>query len=268
MALFESQVKNDKTYQEHKVFNLLDSLIEFYNAEYKVGPDFVTRGVFSGMLNIDHVVCASLSGTLDSVRAILIEGRINDAYALVRKYYDGIVVGIYVNVYLAENFSMDNYIVEKIQNWVDNKEKLPSYETMLKVIRNHQPLQELEKLFDWDGLYHRIRRLSNGNTHYNKLYYMWLNNNMIYYPKRVKELDNIYSCVQHLFILHFAYMYSLNPEYMMSSDYVDALDLGQNPEEGSQYWVATYVSEVFEGIVKPKRPDIAEYMKAHTEMYL
>lgn len=268
MSLFESQVKNDKTYQEHKVFNLLDSLIEFYNAEYMLEPDFVTKGVFSGLLNIDHVVCASLAGTLDSVRAILIEGRINDAYALVRKYYDGIIVGIYVNVYLAENFSLDNYIVEKIQNWVKNNEKLPSSEKMLKVIRNHQPLQELEKLFDWNGLYHRIRRLSNGNTHYNKLYYMWLNNNMIYNPKRVKELDNIYSCVLHLFILHFAYMYSLNPEYMMSSDYVDAFDLGQNPKEGSQYWVATYVSEVFEGIVKPKCPDIAEYMKAHTEIDL
>ena len=122
---------------------------------------------------------------MDSIRAVLIEGRINDAYALVRKYHDGIIVGIYINVYLAENFSQDNYIVEKIQNWVNNKEKLPSSEKMLKVIRNHKPLQELEKLFDWDGLYYRIRRLSNGNTHYNKLYYMWLNNNMIYNPKRV-----------------------------------------------------------------------------------
>lgn len=268
MSLIESQVKIDKMYQEHKVFNLLESLIEFYSAEYMMGPDFVTSGVVSGLLNIDHVVCASQAGTLDSIRVVLIEGRINDAYALVRKYYDGIIVGIYVNVYLAENFSIDNFVVEKIQNWVANKEKLPSSEKMLKAIRNYQPLQELEKLFDWDGVYHKIRRLSNGNTHYNKLYYMWLNNNMIYNPKRVKELDNIYSSVQHLFILHFAYMYSLNPQYMMSSDYVDALDIGQQPEENSQYWVASYVREVFEKIVKPKRPDIAEFMKAHTEMDL
>ena len=97
---------------------------------------------------------------------------------------------------------------------------------------------------------------------------MWLNNNMIYNPKRVKELDNISFCVQHLFILHFAYMYSLNPEYMMSTDYMDALDVGMEPEDGSQYWVAPYVSEIFEEIVKTKRPDIASFMKAHTEMDL
>lgn len=268
MPLFESQVKNDKEYIGHKVFAILDSLIEFYNCVYMVGPDFITKGVMSGLMNIDHVVCASLAGTLDSIRLVLSEGRINDAYALVRKYHDGIIAGIYVNVYLEENYSLDNFIVEKIQNWVKNKEKLPSSETMLKTIRGHQPLQELEKLFDWDGLYYRIRRLSNGNTHYNKLYYMWLNNNMIYNPKRVKELDNIYSCVLHLFILHFAYMYSLNPQYMMSSDYVDALDVGMEPEEGSQYWVASYVSKVYEEIVKSKRPDIAEYMRTHTEMEL
>ena len=268
MALFESQVKDDKTYKEHKVFPLLDSLIDFYSDVYMLGPDFITNGVMSGLLNIDHVVCGSLAGTLDSVRVVLQEGRLNDAYALVRKYYDGIIVDTYINVYIAENYSLDNFIVEKIQKWVKNKQKLPSTEKMLNVIRNHQPLQDLEKLFDFDGLYYRIRRLTNENTHYNKLYYLWLNNNMIYNPNRVKELDNVYSCVINLFILHFAYMYSLNPEYMMSSDYVDSLDLGMKPEEGSQYWVASYVSKVFEEIVAPKRSDIAEYMRTHSEMEL
>ena len=247
---------------------MLDSLIEFYNSMYMFGLDFITNGIMSGLLNIDYVVCGSLAGTLESVRIVLKQGRVNDAYALVRKYHDGIIATTYINVYIAENYSLDHFIVEKIQKWVQNKQKLPSSEKMLDVIRKHQPLIELEKLFDFDGLYHRIRRLTNGNTHYNKLYYLWLNNNMIHNPNRVKELDNIYSCVLHLFILHFSYMFSLNPEYMMSSDYVDALDLGMEPEEGSQYWVATYVSKVFEDVVAPKRPDIAEYMRNHTEMQL
>ena len=144
----------------------------------------------------------------------------------------------------------------------------PVRKKMLNAIRKHEPLKDLEKLFDFDGLYHRIRRLTNGNTHYNKLYYLWLNNNMIYNPNRVKELNNLYSCILHLFILHFAYMYSLNPHYMMSSDYVDALDCNMEPEEDSQYWVATYVTEVFEKYIVTKRPDIADYMRNHSEMKL
>ena len=268
MELFENQVRNDKTYQGHKVFPLLDSLIEFYNCVYMYGPDFITDGVISGLLNVDKVACGSLAGSLDSVRIVLKEGRINDAYALVRKYHDGIIAVLYINVYIAENYSLQNFVVEKIQQWVNNKQKLPSAEKMLDKIRKHDPLKDLEKLFDFDGLYHRIRRLTNGNTHYNKLYYLWLNNNMICNSNRVKELDNLYACIHHLFIFHFSYMYMLNPHYMMSSDYMDALDCDSEPEEGSQYWVAPYVKEVFEKYIVTKRPDVADFMRNHTEMEL
>lgn len=268
MVLFESQVAQDEEYQSHKIFPLLDSLVEYYSAVYMLGPDFLTHGILSGLMNIDKVVCSSLAGTLDSVKVVLKEGRLNDAYALLRKYNDGILVAIFVNVYIAENYSLDSFVVERIQNWVKNKQKLPSSDKMLKTIRKYKPLKDLEKLFDFDGLYHRIRRLTNSNTHYNKLYYLWLNNNMIFNPNRVKELDNLYACTLHLFILHFAYMYSLNPHYMMSSDYVDALDVGAQPEEGSQYWVASYVKEVFDKFIVTKRPDVAEFMRNHTDMEL
>ena len=90
---------------------------------------------------------------------------------------------------------------------------------------------------------------------------------MIYNSNRIKELDVLYYYTLQLFIFHFAYMYSLNPHYMMSSDYVDALDLGFQPEEGSQYWVAGYVSNVFEKYILT-RPEIAEYMRTHSGMNL
>jgi hypothetical protein len=63
-------------------------------------------------------------------------------------------------------------------------------------------------------------------------------------------------------------MYSLNPHYMMSTDYIDALDLGMQPEEDSQYWVAPYVKDVFEKYIDTIRPDIAEFLKNHTMMEL
>lgn len=268
MELFENQVANDTKYQSHKIFTLFDSFIDFYNAVFMSGPDILTNGVQSGLLNIDKVVCGSLAGTLDSVKVALKQGRINDAYALLRKYHDGIITVIYINVYIVENYSLENFVIEKIQNWVNNKQKLPSSEKMLNAIRKHKPLEDLEGLFDFDGLYRQIRRLANGNTHYNKLYYLWLNNNMIYIPNRKKELDQLYFCTLHLFIFHFAYMYSLNPHYMMSTDYIDALDLGMQPKEDSQYWVAPYVKNVFEKYIVTIRPDIAQYMKNHTMMKL
>jgi hypothetical protein len=63
-------------------------------------------------------------------------------------------------------------------------------------------------------------------------------------------------------------MYMLNPQYMMSSDYMDALDCDSEPEEGSQYWVDSYVKKVFEKYIITERPDIADFMRNHTEMDL
>ena len=53
---------------------------------------------------------------------------------------------------------------------------------------------------------------------------------------------------------------------MMSSDYMDAFDCGSEPEEGSQYWVDTYVKKVFEKYIVTKRPDVAAFMRNNTEM--
>ncbi len=44
---------------------------------------------------------------------------------------------------------------------------------------------------------------------------------------------------------------------MMLSDYVDSLDCGITPEEGSQYWVAPFVQNIFDLVINKERPDIA-----------
>ena len=55
---------------------------------------------------------------------------------------------------------------------------------------------------------------------------------------------------------------------MMSSDYVDNLDCGLTPEEDSQYFVAPFVQEVFDAVIKKNRMDLAEAIKNKTLMKL
>jgi hypothetical protein len=52
----------------------------------------------------------------------------------------------------------------------------------------------------------------------------------------------------------------------MSSDYVDSLDLGLTPEEGSQYFVARFIQEIFDKVIKKNRMDLAIKIKSHTAM--
>jgi hypothetical protein len=55
---------------------------------------------------------------------------------------------------------------------------------------------------------------------------------------------------------------------MSSSDYIDALDTGMTPEEGSEYFVAHYIQEAFDKIVSKRRPDIAALIKQKSSMDL
>ncbi len=95
-----------------------------------------------------------------------------------------------------------------------------------------------------------------------------LNDNEIHNPQRIKYLDAFSFDIESLFIQHFAYIFYLNDHYFMSSDYTDSLDLGLTPEENSQYWVAPFTQEIFDEIIKLKRPDIAKEIKKNTEMKL
>src|SRR3546814_13983086 len=82
---------------------------------------FATMGT-KAIGNIYTYVYSSMQGTVVSMRTILLTGRINDAYALLRKYYDSTVINVYSNLYLKKNFSIENFIVEKINNWIQGKE--------------------------------------------------------------------------------------------------------------------------------------------------
>ena len=65
------------------------------------------------ILNIDTYIFSSIQGTVDSIKTILTNGRINDSYALLRKYYDSTIINIYSSLYLQDNHSLENFIVEK-----------------------------------------------------------------------------------------------------------------------------------------------------------
>ena len=95
---------------------------------------FVSPGT-KAIGNIDTYVYLSMHGTVESIKIVLLAGRINDAYALLRKYYDSVVINVYSNLYLKDNFSIENFVVEKINNWRQGKETLPDYRVMSQYIR-------------------------------------------------------------------------------------------------------------------------------------
>jgi hypothetical protein len=257
----------DKEYKEHSVFTDLALYADFYETISMSIFQFPTMGT-KALCNIDTYVYTSIQGTLESIHTILSSGRINDAYALVRKYHDSAIINTYTNLYIANNFSIENFTVAKIHNWLRSKEKIPEYRVMNEYIKNSPQLKEIYGILNNDKRYKGIRDRGNDNTHYNYFDNVMVNDNKVHIKNRADWLNKIQKDVKDIFILHLALIFTLNSHYMMSSDYLDSLECGMKPEENSQYWVANFIHEIFDKVITPTRPEVTKYIKNHTAMHL
>jgi hypothetical protein len=258
---------SDERYKGHLVFAELRQYEDFYEHISDSIFSFPTLGT-KAIANIDSYAFSSMRGTLDSMRIILEIGRINDAYALLRKFYDSAIINVYTNLYLQDNFSIDNFIVEKISNWMNNKEKLPKYGVMSDYLKASNKLNPINTLLSADNRYQLIRNRCNDHMHYNSYSKLMLNDNDIYLKNRLQWLDIFAEDIKNIFILHLAYVFYLKDHYMTSGDYIDFLDCGMEPPEDSQYWVAPFVQEIIDKVLLKERPDIYSVLKSNSAMQL
>ena len=261
-----------KKYLEHRVFGQLADYANFYRFLSGSIMDWISQGT-SAVINIDTYVFSSMQGTLESIHDILYKGRINDSYALLRKYYDSTIINIYSNLYLNDNFSIDNFTVEKINNWIKGKETIPGFGTMSEYIINSKKVAEVTQLIYCNGQFkgssfESLRQRCNDHTHYLYYHNLLSNDNEVYLHNRLATLDSFSKDLQDIFIMHLSYLFYQNDHYMMSSDYIDSLDCGLVPEEDSQYWVAPVIQNIFDKVIKANRPDIAHIIKIKTAMKL
>lgn len=257
----------DDSYRKHHVFTQLIEYANFYESLALSIWGFISQGT-KVPYSIDSYVYSSMQGTLESIKDILFKGRINDSYALLRKYFDSAIINVYSILYLKDNFSFENFVVTKIENWLKGKEQLPEYRVMSKYIRSSKKLSKINELLNKDNTYKEIRERCNAHTHYNFYQNVLLNDNEIYIENRMDYLNTFSKDVENIFILHFSYIFYLNDHYMMSSDYVDCLDCGLTPDEGSQYFVAPFIQKIFDTVIKKNRTDLAEEIKRNTSMML
>ena len=90
----------------------------------------------------------------------------------------------------------------------------------------------------------------------------------MFLENRVSFLNRFYKDLEDIFILHLSYLFYMKEYYMASSDYVDSLDVGATPEPNSQYFVAPFIQEIFNSVIKKSRMDLVLEIKSKTAMLL
>lgn len=257
----------DQDYQNNTIFKDLQTLSEFYGSMSYGTMKWAGRGTTS-LINLDTYVFSSIQGTLQSITLILKDGRINDAFSLLRKYFDSTIINIYTNLYIDDNFNIETFIVSKIQNWLEGTEQLPEYRIMSQYLKLSEKLKPITEIIDKDNIYKSIRERCNAHTHYNYYHNLITNDNNIATLNRIKHLDTYNSDLLHIFIQHLSYLFYISDHYMMADDYTDYKDLGMIPPQNSEYFVAPYIQDIFTNILNKHRPDLVQLIKSKTKMTL
>lgn len=272
-------------YHSHKIFQLLDDLYDFYDfLQLNISNNAKAVFCIKDMPDIDGIMFGSIKGTISSIKILLDIGSVNDAFALVRKYEDAIITNIYVDLSLDKEhknviehlISDDDFVFNKlfdneINKWVYESDRHDLKASEFK-IAGFEKVKDLNAIFKLsmekttnnvtELAKFTLRQFCNNNVHYNALKYFLYNykDDINMTDVRVKLLDKIYQSLINIFVVHFSYMLVINPEYYNSSDYVDSLDCGHTPIEGSQYWVAPVIQNLYDKYIKHK-DELNRYLK-------
>ena len=197
-------------YTNHEVFRELKRMQEFYDCVSTTCFPCLPLGTRLVANHISYIFC-SLYGTLDSIQTLLELGRINDAIVLVRKYYDDVLVAIYLEVLRIDQFDwVEGKIVKDIDVWLNGKHRIPSIQKILSTLKKSNSTKELYPLFKWKNEFQDYRKYLDDSVHCNSFKSVLLNCNTLYNLDREKELQEIQKVVRDIFTMHLAFLIILD----------------------------------------------------------
>lgn len=218
----------------------------------------------------------SVQNTLKSIRFCLKNGAISDANVLIRKYRDDLLQYLFVLKVVKESenaapkFSIESIVeisdkdlIDAINRFMplgddpDDKIRLSeawanstlSGEKKRRVFfdaskyeNNLSQDDKIKYIFDSFQNWGSSGDLLNNYVHTNGIQYLRDNYNPDHRDINTKKsldtivlITNVFLCILSI----------LDSRYFMSSDYIDYLEVGEVPPEGSQYWVASCILNYF-----------------------
>lgn len=218
-----------------------------------------------------QMVLLSLEFTAGSIISCCEFGCLADANTLLRKYRDDIFFYLYIIAYDRNKFeeSVADKIVEmekNIESWINNNLIDLHIGDVLKTIALFPEMHSVIKKYKLKSFFDRVGNRLNNYVHSNGVAYY--NRSVIGYKSGELQgemkmiLDDMnFITVSFLFLLTLC-----SPITIMSTDYVDCLDLSIKPPEGSQYWVAPFIVDFFKKNLDLIDKSCIDYLRENTPM--
>ena len=237
----------------HMLLLDLKAIAEFYRAISYNCFLFLPIGT-RGWLNYNSYLFESIAGTISSIDDLVRKGHLNDACVLLRLYFDNIYTDTYIQITLKNRFDVfSNFYVSEVEEWLQKKHRIPSIKKIVTLLETNNITNPIYSILNKNNQLVNYREFLDDCVHGNRYQALLYNCSAIYLENREKLLIRIQSIVKTLFTLHFSFIFTLNPHYLMASDYRDCIEMGLTPPSGSEYLIAPFAQEAFNKYVNPNK---------------
>lgn len=263
---------NKRFLQEDKMMNIINNIndIEKFINDFSFllfGRDYILCGktVFSLQL-----LFGSLKLSLGSIIDCCEHYCIADANVLTRKYRDDIFFCLYLIVYDV-NYKKGNKdvyvdIENSISKWLNNGLQDLYIGDVFKAIGKQPELLQAIKKYDLQSSFKVINTKLNDFVHSNGI--AFYNENIISSDKNVIEekLKTIVNNIRYITVSFLFLLVLCSPGYIMSTDYIDCLNMGTAPPEYSEFWVAPFVKLFLKDNLKIIDDNCYNYIRENSSM--
>lgn len=240
---------------EKDIYEEIKFMIDFYDFLSDNCENSFPEG---SVINYNVFYFYSIKNTLDSISVLLKLGRINDAYVLVRKFFDDVITNTYLCVKCKDDYDFDNnFIVKDVFTWVKTKFRIPILPKLLKALEGSQSSKDLYCFFKWESDLKNIRQYIDDSVHCNAYERVLFN-----CKSKVNdiELPKILSFLKQVFAIHLSFIFYLNPEFLVAQNIVSYLEQDEIPPDDCECWMASIAQDAFDKYIKPKA-ELATFIK-------
>lgn len=193
-------------------------------------------------------VSTSLELTAGSVISCCEYGCLSDANALLRKYRDDMFFYLYLRVCHTNTLwgvdkNNTKQMEENIKKWLDNNLRDLSIGKVMKAIGEAPGINKAVKKYKLQQYFDKIGDRLNNYVHSNGVYYYNRNINSYKEKEFIKRLQLLLDDMRFITVTFLFLLTICSPLTIMSTDYTDCLDMRETPPDGSQYWVAPFVTD-------------------------
>lgn len=224
------------------------------------------------VISIDNIL-NSAHRSLHSIQICCENCNLADSHTLIRKYRDDLFFYLYV-LYVKSNsdiFSQKEISKHErnIIKWRKDILKDLNINEILIYIGKSDAAKEAVCKYKLQNSFKKVSDdlnnfvHSNGKSFYNKSYQYYHSTNSIKEnTDKIKcEIDYITSTFLFLLIL-------IRGDYIASTDYIDSLEMGLEPEESSQYFVAPFIIEYINTKMILVSKEWKKYLRDKSFMYI